>query len=88
MFCVYRGEGCFRMTSHDDGKNEESEYKVFGDKDHDGLTFNGAVIARDIDVLAPGGWYVRYDNRNYVGEGSSLNFEPSRKIDLRAWREE
>ncbi len=74
--------------SNDSGASEEAEYPLFVDRDADGLTFNGAVIARDIDVLAPGGWYVRYDNRNYVGEGSTLNFEPSRVVELRGWREE
>ena len=74
--------------SNDKGKSERAEYQMFGDVDGDGFTFNGAVIARDIDVLAPGGWYVRYDNRNYVGEGSTINFEPSRMVEISGWREQ
>jgi hypothetical protein len=75
-------------ASNDKGKSELEEYKIGRDLDGDGLTFNGAVIARDIDVLAPGGWYVRYDNRNFVGEGAALNFEPSRVVEITGWREE
>jgi hypothetical protein len=74
--------------SRDRGASEQQEYKTFGDHDGDGLTFNGAVIARDVDVLAPGGWYVRYDNRNFVGEGSAIDFEPSRVVEFTGWREE
>lgn len=54
---------CLNCT---DSENKNGHFG-FMDDDNDGLTFYGAILARDIDVYVDyGGWYVMYDDRNAI----------------------
>jgi hypothetical protein len=53
------------LSSYNNQTYEWNTDYGFLDSDNDGITFYGAILARDINVYSPwGGWYAIYDNRN------------------------
>ena len=61
--CEYLG---FKIKDRNSDLEAMSKGLGFLDDDNDALTFNGSVLTKDTEIYNDwGGWYVKYDNRNY-----------------------